>query len=39
MEAMDGALLQFGDAACDELAGATSVSVVEAKWEDDGLPD
>ena len=31
MEAIGGTLLQFGDAACDELAGATDVSVVEAK--------
>ena len=29
MEAVDGTLLQFRDAACDELAGPTNVSVVE----------
>ena len=30
MEAVDGTLLQFGDPACDELARATNVPVVEA---------
>ena len=39
MEAVDGALLQFRYAACDELARATNVFVVEANWADDGLPD
>ena len=38
-EAVDGTLLQFRDAACDELARATNVSVVEANGGDDGLPD
>ena len=39
METVDGTLLQFRDAACDELARATNVSVVEANGGDDGLPD
>ena len=39
MKAVDGTLLQFKDAACDELARATNVSVVEANGGYDGLPD
>ena len=39
MEAADGTVLQFRDAACAELARATNVSVVEANGGDDGLPD
>ena len=39
VEAIDSTLLQFRDTACDELVGATNVTVAGAKWGDDGLPD
>ena len=39
MEAVDCTLLQLRDAACDQFARATNVSVNEVNGGDDGLPD
>ena len=39
MQAVDDTLLQFRDAACDELAMAINLSAVEAKRRDDELRD